>query len=257
MTAHSEYHTLVSPATTTTRKGKVLMVHGWAQNAFVFRQKTKGLTNKLNKAGYDCVFLEGPHLLPLASTVQIDGVDVQVENGKRENARAWFLLSETDPADASESQSGRPLTYFGLNDALDRVQHQLEQEESFVALMGFSQGGVFAHILSRLADAGHPPFKKIRATILASAFAAQHVDESPSRPFSHIIAKMPDRETILLPSLHIIGKNDTSVRPALSEDLSVLFDNRQFLYHEKGHILPQTSAACQTMVGFLDQVLDS
>jgi predicted esterase len=218
---------------------------------------THHLKSKLNKAGYDCVFLEGPHLLPLTSTVQIEGVDVQVENGKRENARAWFLLSDTDPADASESQSGRPLTYFGINEALHRVQHELEHEETFVALMGFSQGGVFAHILSRLADAGHPPFNKIRAAILASAFAAQHMDKSPSRPYSHIIGNMPDRKTITLPSLHIIGKNDTSVRPTLSEDLSLLFNDRQFLFHEKGHILPQTSDACQTMIGFLDEVADS
>lgn len=213
------------------------------------------MKSKLNKAGYDCVFLEGPHLLPLKSTIQIEGVDVEVENGKRENARAWFLLSETDPADASESQSGRPLNYIGLNDAIDMVKYELEQEENFVAVMGFSQGGVFAHILSRLADSGQAPFDRIRAALIASAFAAQHIDESTSHSYSSIIGNMPDRETISLPSFHIIGKKDTSVRPTLSEDLSALFHDRQLLYHEKGHILPQASADCQAMIGFLDKVV--
>lgn len=179
-----------------------------------------------------------------------------MENGKRENARSWFLLSETDPADASESQSGRPLTYIGLSEALDAVKCELEQDDNFAAVMGFSQGGVFAHILSRLADSGHAPFDRLRAAIIASAFAAQHIDQSPPHPYSSIIGNMPDRTMISLPSLHIIGRKDTSVRPTLSEDLSVLFQDRQILYHEKGHILPQTSSDCQTMIGFLDKIAD-
>ena len=177
-----------------------------------------------------------------------------MENGKRDNARAWFLLSETDPADASESQSGRPMTYFGLKEALDVVKGELEQDEHFVGVMGFSQGGVFAHVLTRLADSGHEPFNRIRAAIIASAFAAQHTDESSLHPYNTIIGNMSDRETISLPSLHIIGKKDTSVRPNLGEDLSDLFQARQMLYHEKGHILPQTSAECQAMIRFLDKV---
>lgn len=212
--------------------------------------------SKLNKAGYDCVFLEGPHILPITSTIEIEGVPVEIENGKRENARAWFLLSETDPADASQSQSGQPLTYIGLEKALNIVKYELEQdEEGFVAVMGFSQGGVFAHILSRLADSAQAPFDRIRAALIASAFAAQHIDEHSS-PYSYSIGNMPDRTPISLPSLHIIGKKDTSVLPKLSEDLSALFNNRQYLYHEKGHILPQTSAECQAIISFLDRVAD-
>lgn len=35
---------LVAPSSTDERKGKVIMIHGWAQNAFVMKSKSKGLT---------------------------------------------------------------------------------------------------------------------------------------------------------------------------------------------------------------------
>lgn len=111
---------------------------------------------KLNQAGYECVFLEGPHVLPMTSMIDVivvEGTPVEVENGKRENARAWFLLSEEDPADASLSQSGVSMEYIGVDESLHLIKAELSRDDDddcYWAVLGFSQGGVFAHILSVL-----------------------------------------------------------------------------------------------------------
>jgi hypothetical protein len=212
--------------------------------------------SKLNQAGYDCIFLEAPHVLPLTSTVMIEGVPVQVDNGRRENARAWFLYSEQDPADASLSQSGQPLPYIGLDESLAIVQGELDSAsgQDFVTVMGFSQGGVFCHILSRLAETSEP-FGRIRAVIVASGFAAQHVSDKSS-PYQQC-GRMPDRVAISLPSLHLIGEKDTSVEPELSKDLASIYIDSEFMYHEKGHIVPQKSADCRKIIDFLDKIFEA
>ena len=197
---------------------------------------------KLNQAGYDCVFLESPHLLTMTST------------DKRENAKAWFLLNAQDPSDASLSQSGIPLTYIGLEESLQMVQEELQRndvaDESFTAILGFSQGAVFCHILSVLAQREPYRFGAIKAALLASGFAAQHVPD-PSAYYD--TGRLSDRDIVTeIPSLHLIGKNDTSVNPALSLDLVELFRQGQIMWHEKGHIVPQKSAECADMIAFLE-----
>lgn len=237
-------------------KGRILMIHGWAQNASVLQVKTKTFTKKLCKAGYDVIFLEAPHLLPLKSTIEVEGESVEVENGQRINARAWFLFSEKDPADASLSQSGRPMTYFGLDESLDLIESEVKGGvgNENVFLFGFSQGGVLCHILSQLATGpetrGQSSFRSIRGAIIASGFAAQHISQDTSKFCIH----MPSRTPISLPSLHIYGVKDTSVHPDLSLDLAEIFDGAQLLRHEKGHLIPQKSADCSTVVKFLDGV---
>jgi dihydrofolate reductase len=221
---------------------------------FVLQPKIMSLTHspaprKLNQAGYDCVFLDGPHVLPMTSVVDVEGTLVEVENGKREHAKAWFLLSEEDPADASLSQSGIPLTYIGLDESLDILEKELLQDDEQVAVLGFSQGGVFCHILSVLAMRDKRAFRRITCAIIASGFFAQHVfsDTSPYQVDNLVGQK------VSLPSLHLIGELDTSVNPKLSLQLASMFEESEILYHENGHILPQKSAQCATLISFLER----
>lgn len=209
---------------------------------------------KLNQAGYDCVFLEGPHALPMTSTVEVEGIPVKVENGKRENARAWFYFSEKDKADASLAQSGIPIEYLGMDESLSIIQQELSRDTNeYCAILGFSQGGVFAHILSILTmqSTTQNVFQRIQCAIIASGFPAQHVSNQDSLfPMGEDFAK---ERNVTLPSLHLIGKLDTSVRPELSLRLVNVFHDSQILWHEKGHLLPQKSAQCAELIAFLDR----
>ena len=216
----------------------------------------------MNQAGYDCVYLEGPHELPRTSTVEVDGQMVEITNGERDNARAWFLFNPDDPADASQSQNRQPMTYIGLNESLDLVQVVLKElmvqkNDEFVSIFGFSQGSVLCHILSRLAEALPDRFGAIRAAILASGFAAQHVWDGPDATTysTATIGNLCDRASISMPSLHTIGQKDQSVVPTMSEDLAQIYLNAVVYYHEKGHMIVQRSSDCAQVVQFLNAVV--
>ena len=220
------------------------------------------LFRKLNQAGYDCVYLEGPHELPRTSTVEVDGQVVEITNGERDNARAWFLYHPDDPADASPSQNRQPMTYIGLQESLDMVEDMLtelitQNKDEFVFIFGFSQGSVLCHILSRLAEALPDRFGAIRAAVLASGFAAQHVwpDQDATTSYTAAIGNLCDRAPISMPSLHTIGQKDQSVLPTMSEDLAQIYLDAVVYYHEKGHMIVQRSGDCAQVVQFRDAVV--
>jgi pimeloyl-ACP methyl ester carboxylesterase len=220
------------------------MIHGWAQNAVVMSWKTKSLTKKLNQAGYDCIFPQALFQLPMTSLVEVGGEMVQVTNGSREHAKAWFLYSNEDPSDTSLSQTGQVIDYVGMDDSLRVIKEELKtlpKENSSVSILGFSQGAVFCHVLASLAAKKIPPFDRIGKCILVSGFCA-----TPQGYSKESLSQ------IRIPSLHVIGSDDTSVVPSLSVDLAARFVNPDILRHEKGHILPQQSARCTKMIEFLN-----
>lgn len=201
----------------------------------------------------------------MQSTIVIEGFPVLVDNGSRENARAWFLYSDTDAANATLSQSGEPLTYVGLEETWTVIENELMQPDTeptvdgvpFCAVLGFSQGAVLVHLLSILTTRlpRDSPFRRINACLLASGFAAQHVSKDMTSPYHTVLGNVPADQSafIEIPSLHLIGKNDTSVEPKASEHLAQMYSQPMFLDHEKGHILPQHSDDCARIVAFLDE----
>jgi predicted esterase len=173
--------------------------------------------------------------------VQVDGVSVKIENGRRENARAWFLYSEEDPADATLSQAKLKMRYMGLEKSLDIIHRALEACDGNVGVFGFSQGAVFVHLLL-----SHPSFiHRVKYGIMASGFPAQH--QCDGEAFHQRMAEVP--------TLHLIGRQDTSVAPEHSQELVALFKNATVLWHDKGHIIPQKSDQCYEIISFLNLVL--
>ena len=80
---------------------------------------------------------------------------VEIRNGDRENARAWFYYSDLDRADASAALNEEKIEYYGLDESIkcfcDQIAHEECGDSLPLAILGFSQGAVFAHILTRLA----------------------------------------------------------------------------------------------------------
>ncbi len=105
----------------------------------------------------------------MTSVVEVDGAEVEVTNGGRENARAWFLYSNANPADATGALDGTtPTEYVGLRMSVDLVGECLlrmrrnyghdddDDDGDFCAVLGFSQGATFAHVLSSMAASSLP-----------------------------------------------------------------------------------------------------
>ena len=213
---------------------------------------------KLCNAGYDVIYPEAPHILPMISTVNIEGQPVEVTNGGRKNARAWFTYNRDDPCDTSESQTGKSVEYIGLDESLGLIGDVIKgcveadgassetRKGKIVALLGFSQGGTFAHVLASLAESeGTSSFRRIDGYICIGAFPAKHTPSEKSKYHTFL-----DR-TIGIESLYIIGKNDTSVCPKLSNDLAALFEDSAIHEHEKGHLVPNNSVSCHAIIRFL------
>lgn len=235
-----------------------------------------GRNRKFNQAGYDCIFLQAPHVLPpLCRSKNENNNDnnapsttTSTTNIGRSDARAWFWYNANDPSDIRASQSGEPLVYHGLEASLAIVERELVANQQpqqpqftpwpFTAILGFSQGAVLGHILAHLAAKGRPLcFANINAVILMSGFAAQHdvCHAQSTHEHSHDTSGLRERmvASITLPSLHVIGRNDSSVAPSASCDLAhAFFVEPQILWHDKGHVIPQQQAHVSTMIDFLN-----
>jgi predicted esterase len=192
----------------------------------------------------------------MTSTVIIDGEEVQISNGDRENARAWFMYSEEDYSDASMALKEVPMIYHGLDASIEHLRKFLETEvDDECVIFGFSQGATFCHVLSVLAhhakqrdntDPVIAPFAKIQKTILVSGFAHMH-----QNPLAESLEDTTNN-IIQVQSLHVYGEGDTSVPRHFSEDLVKCFVGAEVYVHEKGHFIPHNKALIDTILCFLD-----
>ena len=163
------------------RFGTVLMLHGWAQNTTVFAQRTKKLTKRLVKNGYQVILLQAPHRLPPKQKNddgrhqdqhQDDGTLDEKVGLSREFAYAWFLYDEEDD-DSDDNNNHQKAgdsdcmndngtrnpkpsstgTYRGMEESLELVRSEIINIESKlhpIHLLGFSQGAVLAHKITTL-----------------------------------------------------------------------------------------------------------
>ncbi|KAL7495311.1 hypothetical protein ACHAWT_003781 [Skeletonema menzelii] len=216
----------------TSNRRTVLMIHGWAQNAHVMKSRTKKLYKRISELGYDCIYLEAPHLLPMTSMVEVDGQLVEVTNGGRENAKAWFMYSEKDPPDASKALQETPIEYYGLEASISMIRDRLcKLETSPCTIFGFSQGATFVHILSILASAARnkpdceylSPFAKVDSGILVSGFASMHQGSLTDNAHTTDAGGL-----ITIRSLHIMGERDTSVPKSYGTNLLVSIQSRRY-----------------------------
>ncbi len=189
----------------------------------------------------------------MTSMVEVDGQLVKVTNGGRENAKAWFMYSDKDPSDASNSMQEAPMEYFGLDASISMIRDCLCKLEA-CTIFGFSQGATFVHILSMLAstakkkpDCKHlSPFAKVDSAILASGFASMHQGSMAG------IAHASDYGGLIaIRSLHIIGDRDTSVPKLYGNKLASLYSEPQIYIHSKGHFIPHNKALIDKVIEFL------
>jgi len=214
------------------------MIHGWAQNAYVMQSRTKKLHKRISELGYDCMYLEAPHLLPMTSMVEVDGEMVEVTNGGRENAKAWFMYSEKDPSDASMALQETPMEYFGLDASISMIKDCLcKLETESCTIFGFSQGAAFVHILSILASTARmkpnckhlSPFAKIDSAILVSGFASMH----QGCMTDNLQATDCEGSLITIRSLHIIGEGIRPSQNRMEKNLLLSMQNRNYTSTKK------------------------
>ncbi|KIJ15528.1 hypothetical protein PAXINDRAFT_169001 [Paxillus involutus ATCC 200175] len=209
----------------TTRK--VLMLHGYAQNASIFSKRLGALRKAMGK-DIEMVFIDGPVVL---QPVDLDGPTANALGASEVTTadptltpRAWWKANP-DRTVAS-----------GLEDSLKLLRDVLRQDH-YDGVFGFSQGAAMAAFLAALLEKPHsypvflvdgqPPHPPFQFCVSVSGFKVN--DPLANEVFGQSYAT---------PTLHVIGKTDVVVVEERSKILLDVSAKARVEEHEGGHYVP-------------------
>lgn len=219
-------------STTEMIRMKVLCLHGYTQNAAIFRRKTAVLRNSLKHI--DFVYVDAAHIVPAEDLETFQTRVATTAPAANASDRPPFIKDST-AADATPrtwwiyEESSK--TYNGFDKSLALLAGVLENEGPFNGILGFSQGAaigalITAHLEKPVSMHGppikHPPFS---FSILISGFK--------SRDPTHTDAYF-NQDVLHTPSLIVVGTNDAVVTPDRTKDLAACFESSEIFEHDGG-----------------------
>ncbi|CAK5263386.1 unnamed protein product, partial [Mycena citricolor] len=201
---------------------KVLVLHGYSQNASIFSKRLGALRKQCGKA-VDFVFIDGPIILQPADLM---GAASTTSLGSEEGAeaRGWFKWN------ASKNEAE------GLAESLVMIRDLLKSQR-FDGVFGFSQGAGMAGLLSAMLERpesyppfliyGQPPHPPFKFCVAVSGFR-----------LNGAIGDSVFATTYKTPTLHVIGKTDIIVVEERSRKLVDLNESPRVEEHDGGHFVP-------------------
>ncbi|KAI1791389.1 serine hydrolase FSH [Ganoderma leucocontextum] len=222
-------------AATSTKK--VLMLHGYAQNATMFSKRMGALRKSCGK-NIELVFIDGPHVLSLVDLAEAFGSSSETSSSDDLGAQE-ATTDSSDPAllprgwwkvDAARMRT------IGLEDSILQLRDILH-EDHYDGIFGFSQGAAMAALMSALLEKpevfppflvdGKPPHPPFTFCVAAAGFR-------PESPLCDSIF-LPSFST---PTLHVLGRTDVLVVEERSKTLSDVSVNKRIEWHDGGHFVP-------------------
>ncbi|KAL3995376.1 Serine hydrolase (FSH1) family protein [Acanthocheilonema viteae] len=203
-----------------TPKLRILCLHGYQQNASVFRNKSGSFRRYMKKYA-DFVFMDAPHEVEWehASEGASDTVSTNIAPAK---CRGWWYVSE-------RFHIRKVKDHEGFEESVQAIVDFVQKEGPFDGILGFSQGATLAFLLSALKRKGdlNIDFKFL---ILISGFLSRNPEHQ----------KLNEMAQSNIPCLHVYGKNDKVVSRELSAKLVELFDKDMVVVfeHPGGHMTP-------------------
>lgn len=243
----------------TSKKLRILCLHGFRQNASGFKGRLASLAKKLKNIA-ELVFVNAPHELSFIYQPRdqiLSQLSVSAEQSSQppkscSKKFAWLI----DPnyswkGSADWKVADGPFDYLqyqqqtqGFDESLGYLKKVYSREGPFDGILGFSQGAAMAASVCGLQQKlkGEIEF---RFVILCSGFAVNMEYEKGS---------------INCPSLHVYGNEkgeDRQITSQTSRDLESLFEegSRMTIEHENGHIIPTRSPYIDQMKSFLQRFL--
>ncbi|KAI3602784.1 ovarian cancer-associated 2 protein-like protein [Moniliophthora roreri] len=241
---------------------KVLVLHGYSQNANIFSKRLAALRKQCR--GVEMIFLDAPHVL---QPVDLFGDTPESFDGASDPAsdptltpRGWWKFADSAKA-----------KYVGIEATLDLIRDTLKTTRFDVHLVSLSRLKVRLMFCHRESSAlGMPPCMnpsaaKMRctgsqgaalATLIAALLERPHLyppflvdGHSLHPPFQYCVsvagfkARDPVGDTILspgfsTPTLHILGKTDIIVTGERAKTILDLTINKRVEEHEGGHFVP-------------------
>ena len=206
---------------------KVLVVHGYRQNASSSRLKTGAFRKGLKKY-IDCVFITAPNVIPGGSS------------DENEECGWWF-----SKRDESSVLSFNALELSDIEDghqqSVDLIRKTCKEQGPFDGILGFSQGATMvAHICALAQNDTDFSFK---FAIICAGFKSR----------SSLHEKFNSEGEITMPSLHVFGDTDQVIAKEMSLGLVKCFSDATLLNHGGGHFIPAGSAEKKQYQAFLDR----
>ncbi|KAA1476507.1 FSH1-domain-containing protein [Dentipellis sp. KUC8613] len=223
---------------------RILMLHGYTQNADIFRKRLSALRKTCGKA-IEFVFVDAPVVLYPADLAETFGTAAP-STDDASNSGDLAALGAAEATAAADDPKLTPRAWWKANAARTKTDgmdesvvwlRDLLKEQKFDGIFGFSQGAAMAVILAGLLEkpevypqflvdgqAPHPPFK-----FCVSVSGFEPAGEIPAAVF-----KTP----INTPTLHVIGKNDIVVAEERSRKALDLTTNGRVEWHDGGHFVP-------------------
>mmetsp|Transcript_53573 Transcript_53573/g.116797 ORF Transcript_53573/g.116797 Transcript_53573/m.116797 type:complete len:223 (+) Transcript_53573:100-768(+) len=216
---------------------RVLCLHGFAQNAAMFRART-GSLRKVMK-GCEFTFLDAPHLASASFLAEAGSTSPTDSTAcERGSPLAWWNSIEENVR-PSQSRS-----YTGLEASLGQIQHAVTTDGPFDCILGFSQGATLAALYCLL-SASPPPF---RALLLIAGFMPRD---------THVLSQLANKPPgiLTMPSVHVTGSSDAFVPSSSTMQLSEFFLDAEVVHHPGGHGIPTGTEFRAVIKRFVNLIL--
>ncbi|XP_044763205.1 esterase AGAP003155-like [Coccinella septempunctata] len=198
-------------------KLKILALHGYRQNADIFKKITQPLLDSLSM-WVKFVYVNAPHEVFLVDDP--DNLDFGEKVCKKQYG--WFF--NRDNLTNRGIRNGGPA--IGFQETVRSIESIFETYGPFDGILGFSQGACLAALLCDLQHRGLIK-PKFNFAIIISGFKSKCLPHM--KYFSDIIS---------LPTMHILGDEDEIIPNEMSASLAECFEEPLICNHTGGHIVP-------------------
>ncbi|KAI8319076.1 hypothetical protein GQ54DRAFT_299621 [Martensiomyces pterosporus] len=231
---------MVVPSAGNRQKLRILCLHGYEQDASIFRAKLKCHVSDLEDKA-ELVFATAPNTL---RPYDLSGMD---NLARIAAARAGSTISRI-PKGWYIRKSADPEIVDGLDNSIAYLEAVLEEQGPFDGVLGFSQGGLMAAVMCSLLEhryeglskkCTHPPFK---FAIVSSGYKLK------DKRWAHLYSK-----PIHTPSLHMYGVLDSMIRISSSMALQEGFVQPASYSFVGGHYVPKSRQSLRTVSEFISQ----
>ncbi|KAK8764469.1 hypothetical protein V5799_032916 [Amblyomma americanum] len=237
-------------------KLRVLCLHGYGQDAGSFRSKI-GDFWWATKSLLDLVFIDAPHIIEKDvhseweivaqhyGSLTVKGTKITLSSLSRLKKPMHTVIHvncvHCGPGGRGWWISGSAREF---EESVKAIEQACKTEGPCDGILGFSQGACMTAMILSLQC-----LKQVECSfkfgVLVSGF------QSRTCPQDHLFAK---EGSIDVPTLHIIGDNDTIIPKERAIELLPFFVSPCVLYHPGGHSLPTSSQCKKEYIDFFKQM---
>ena len=200
---------------------KILVLHGYRNNAARLKYQMLNLVKNLTTKGVEFVFLDSDILYTPEAKEEPLSEDELKKFGPY---RKWWTTDRTRLLTQRDYDTG--------TEAVSQVENFIARNPDITCILGFSQGSSLLQMLPSLAL---PQIKKV---ILIGGIPVYDTEEKKLHRHAD--------------TLHIIGQEDAVVQPEASKNLAKMFPNSKIYLHKGKHYVPTNKEACVTVLNYLN-----